>query len=200
MIPTITAFLVMLNPFAMFLYLGPIMKELPHKDFVSVLLRASIISMGIFSIFLFAGDFLFQDIFRIDFESFRIFGGIVVFSLAYFYIVHGHKALVRMKTDLDDLASEIALPFMVGAGTISLTLVMAHEFSTVEGLGLLSVILSLNSFMILALKFVRDKIPKQKIKIAFDKNMEIFLRLTGFFLGAIGINMVITGITALVLA
>jgi multiple antibiotic resistance protein len=114
--------------------------------------------------------------------------------------VKGNKALVQVKTDLDDLASEIALPFMVGAGTISLTLLMAHEFSFLEGIGLLSLVLALNYFMILGLKVVRDNIPRKKIKVAFDKNMEIFLRLTGFFLGAIGINMVIVGVSNLFLA
>jgi multiple antibiotic resistance protein len=46
----------------------------------------------------------------------------------------------------------------------------------------------------MALKIFRDNIPKKKIRMVFDHNMEIFLRLNGFFVGAIGINMVKVGI------
>jgi multiple antibiotic resistance protein len=38
---------------------------------------------------------------------------------------------------------------------------------------------------------------KHKFRVAFDKNMEILLRLNGFFIGAIGINMIIQGINSL---
>ena len=44
------------------------------------------------------------------------------------------------------------------------------------------------------LKKLRDDIKKKKFKIAFDKNMKLLLRLNGFFIGAIGIDMMIEGI------
>jgi multiple antibiotic resistance protein len=194
MIPIIIAFLVMLNPFAMFLYLLPVMNDLKNRVFLKVLLKATVISFIIFTIFLFIGDFLFEQVFQIGFEPFRIFGGIVIFSYAYFFIVKGQKAFIHMKENLDDLASEIALPFMVGAGTLTLTLLMAHQIGPTDGILALILILTLNYFFITLLKFIRDSISKTKLKVAFDKNMEIFLRLNGFFLGAIGINMMVIGI------
>ena len=195
MLTIITAFLVMLNPFAMFLYLQPVMHELSNRDFLKVLFKATLISLFIFILFLVLGDMLFESVFQIDFESFRIFGGIVIFSYAYFFIVKGQKAFIHMKENLDDLASEIALPFMVGAGTISLTIIMGHQLSAPEGILGLSIILTLNYIFIVFLKFLRDSIGKKKLKVAFDKNMEVLLRLMGFFIGAIGINMVVVGIT-----
>lgn len=194
MLSMIIAFLVMLNPFAMFIYLGPVMRELSHKDFMKVLFKASFISFCIFLFFLLIGDILFEKIFQINFESFRIFGGIVIFSLSYFYIVKGQKALIHMMESLDDLASEIALPFMVGAGTISLTLLMSHHYVLINSIIALMIILGVNYLFILGLKAIKDTIEKKKFRIAFDKNMEILLRLNGFFLGAIGINMIVTGI------
>ena len=194
MLTAIIAFLVMLNPFAMFLYLGHIMQELSDRDFRIVLFKASAISFGIFLLFLFVGDALIQKVFQINFESFRIFGGIVIFSFAYFFIVKGEKALVHMMENLDDLAAEIALPFMVGAGTISLTIIMSYKFSFAIGILSLIIILGLNYIFILGLKALKDTIEKKKFRIAFDKNMEILLRLNGFFVGAIGVNMITTGI------
>ena len=39
----------------------------------------------------------------------------------------------------------------------------------------------------------------KRIKIAFDKNMGVLLRLNGFFIGAMGIDMILTGINNLFL-
>ncbi len=194
MIPIMIAFLIMLNPFALFLYLQPIMKELSHNDFVKVLAKASLISFLIYLVFMFTGDFIIKKIFQIDFESFRIFGGIVIFSFAYYFIVKGQLALVHMKENLDDLAAEIALPFMVGAGTISLAILMGNSLSPTIGPIALTLIMAINYILILILKAIRDEINKKRFRIAFDKHMEILLRINGFFIGAIGIDMIITGL------
>ncbi len=199
MIGEIVSFLIMLNPFALFIYLGPVMKELKSSKFRKVLFKASIISFVIFVFFVATGNFIFTSVFRIDFESFRIFGGLIIFSFAYFYIIKGHKAMIHTKGSIDDLASEIALPFMVGSGTISLSILMGNSLSLIEGIIALSIILGVNFALILVLKRIREDIPKKKYRIAFDKNMGILLRMTGFFVGAIGVNMVLTGIKNLFL-
>jgi multiple antibiotic resistance protein len=194
MISSIVEFLVMLNPFALFLYLEPIRKDLNHKKFMIVIFKASLISFTICLVFFFLGDAIFRSVFQINFESFRIFGGIIIFSYAYYYIVKGQKALIIIKEDLDDLASEIALPFMVGAGSISLSIILSHKQSYAMGTVSLVIIFLLNFVILFVLKKLRDSVEGKKFKTAFDKNMEVLLRLNGFFIGAIGINMVLTGL------
>ncbi|GAA4441663.1 MarC family protein [Pontibacter saemangeumensis] len=200
MIAAIVSFLVMLNPFALFLYLKPIMKDLSDADFRSVFLKASTISFCIYMVFLLFGDLVFQKVFRINFESFRIFGGIVLFSFSYMFIVQGKKAFIQIKGDLHDLASEIALPFMVGAGTISLTVLMSEQLQLWQGAVALALIMLLNYLTIMGLKQVRRAMRSQKFQTAFDKIMELLLRINGFFLGAIGVDMVVTGVSNLMLA
>jgi multiple antibiotic resistance protein len=196
MIAAIIAFLVLLNPFALFIYLQPVMRELSEKDFHKVLFKASLISFFIFALFVIAGDLIFQKVFQINFEAFRIFGGIIIFTLAYLFIIQGKKSLIAMKENLDDLASEIALPFMVGAGTISLCIVMSNKFSIPKGILLLSIIMVVHYIIIFLLVKIR-KLFGPELRIAFDKNMEIALRLNGLFVGAIGVNMIIVGISSL---
>jgi multiple antibiotic resistance protein len=200
MIAAIFSFLVMLNPFALFLYLKPIMHDLSDTDFRSVFLKASVISFSIFLVFLLFGDMVFQKVFRINFESFRIFGGIVLFSFAYIFIVQGKKAFIQIKGDLHDLASEIALPFMVGAGTISLTVLMSERLVLWQGVLALAIIVLTNYAVIMGLKQIRNGMRSKKVRLAFDKNMELLLRINGFFLGAIGVDMVVTGVSNLILA
>lgn len=197
MISSLLGLLVMLNPFALFLYLSPIMDDLEHRNFVRVLFQASVISFAVLFVFFVSGLFIFEQVFQIDFESFRIFGGVVIFSFAYFFIVKGQRALIHMKESLDDLASEIALPFMVGAGMISLTIILRINYSFFEGLIGLFAVIMVNFFVILLLKYFRDTIAKKKFKMAFDKNMEILLRINGFFVGAIGVDMIIAGVSSL---
>ena len=194
MLSSIIEILVMLNPFALFLYLEPIRKDLTHKSFMLVIFKATLISLFICLVFFLSGDFIFRRVFQIEFESFRIFGGIIIFSYAYFFIVKGQRALIMIKENLDDLASEIALPFMVGAGTISLSILLSQKHSLVIGATSLFIIFAINFLVLFAMKRFRDSIDGKKFKTAFDKNMEVLLRLNGFFIGAIGINMVLTGI------
>ena len=194
MLSSIIEILVMLNPFALFLYLDPIRKDLSHRSFMMVIFKATLISLFICLAFYFSGDVLFRKVFMIDFESFRIFGGIIIFSYAYFFIVKGQKALIMIKENLDDLASEIALPFMVGAGTISLSIILSQKHTLWMGALILFIIFGINFLVLFFLKRFRDSIDGRKFKTAFDKNMEVLLRLNGFFIGAIGINMVLTGI------
>ena len=194
MISSIVEFLVMVNPFALFLYLDPVRKDLSLRSFNILLLKASLISLVISLVFFFSGTLFFEKVFNINFESFRIFGGIIIFSYAYFYIVKGQKALIIMKEDLDDLASEIALPFMVGAGSISLSILLSQKTSWTMGSITLVIIYALNFVIIFLLNQFRNSIEKRKFKTAFDKNLEVLLRLNGFFIGAIGINMMLTGI------
>jgi len=194
MLVSIIGLLVMLNPFALFLYLEPVRKDLDHKHFMRVIFKASMISLTICFFFFFSGEFLFKKIFMIDFESFRIFGGIIIFSYAYMYIVKGQKALIIIKENLDDLASEIALPFMVGAGTISLTIVTSYRHTRLVGILVLVAAFLINFLSIYLLKIFRDSLDRKKFKTAYDKNIEVLLRLNGFFIGAIGVNMVFVGI------
>lgn len=194
MLSSIIEILVMLNPFALFLYLEPIRKDLTHKSFMIVILKATLISLFICLVFFLSGDFIFRRVFQIEFESFRIFGGIIIFSYAYFFIVKGQRALIMIKENLDDLASEIALPFMVGAGTISLSILLSQKHSILIGATSLFIIFAINFLVLFSMKKFRDSIDGKKFKTAFDKNMEVLLRLNGFFIGAIGINMVLTGI------
>lgn len=194
MLVSIVELVVMLNPFALFLYLEPLQKDLNHKQFMTVIVKATLISLFICYLFFFSGEFLFKRVFMIDFESFRIFGGIIIFSYAYFFIVKGQRALIMIKENLDDLASEIALPFMVGAGTISLSILTSYRHTKLIGVLILLIAFLINFLSIYLLKIVRDKMEGKRLKTAYDKNMEVLLRLNGFFIGAIGVNMVLTGI------
>jgi len=199
MLTVIISFIAMLNPFALFLYLEPIMDDLTNKSFTKVLTKATMISAIVLALFVLSGDHIFRNVFHINFESFRIFGGIIIFTFAFQFIIKGHRAFITMTANLDDLASEIALPFMVGSGTISLSILMRNTLDLPGAMIALVISLTINFIIIIILKALKDHIARKKFKVLFDKIMEISLRINGFFLGAIGIDMIITGLKATIL-
>jgi multiple antibiotic resistance protein len=197
MLEAVTGFLVMINPFALFLYLRPVMIDLKPDRFRRVMLRASLISLVMFLIFVGTGNTLFTEILNVRFHSFRLFGGIVIFSFAYLFIVKGEAALIQTREDLTELASGIALPFMVGAGTISLATLMGNQLGFWRAALALIIILVVNFGIIMTLKLIREEIPRPGFQVAFDKVMAIFLRVNGFLLGAIGVDMIVTSASEL---
>lgn len=197
MLSFILNFLVLLNPFALFIYLNPVMEELKPKDFFDVLTKASITSLIIFILFLFFGSEFFQHVLKIRFESFRIFGGIVISTFALIFIIQGKKSFFTLKGTLDDIAAEIALPFMVGAATVSLAIVIGDAFTDEKSVFIVFASLLLNQFIIMLLFWLKYKVFKKRLRAAFDKCMSMFLRLNGFLVGAIGVNMIISGVRSL---
>jgi multiple antibiotic resistance protein len=160
---------------------------------MKVLIRASFISLVIFVFFAWSGEYIFTEIIQIRFDAFRIFGGIVFFVIAVMYIVHGRKAIIELEENLHDLASTIALPFMVGAGTISYSVIIGHKFMPIRASLMLFAIMAITVVCILGLLSLRGVLVS-RLKVAFDKVMNISMRLMGFFVGAIGVDMIITGI------
>lgn len=190
----IVSFLVLFNPIALFIYLNGIIEELPRKTFLQVLLKASVTSCIILIIFAVLGDKIFAKILSIRFASFQIFGGLVVLTIALIFIIQGKKSILTLRENLDDMASEIALPFMVGATTVSLSIIIGNHFSALQSAGIIAVSLLINYLGLLLLIVLKYDMLKNRLRVAFDKTLNIFLRLNGFFLGAIGVDMIIKGI------
>jgi multiple antibiotic resistance protein len=81
----------MLNPVALFLYLNPIAHTISRRQFFGIVRKATLIAGAIYALFIFSGDYIFLNIFQINFDSFRLFGGIVIFTMAFMFIVNGKE-------------------------------------------------------------------------------------------------------------
>ncbi|MBD3401552.1 hypothetical protein GF420_01550, partial [candidate division GN15 bacterium] len=78
--------LVILNPFAQMVYLGELMNETDVRTFVKIFVQATVLTTIICLIFAESGEFILYDVFQVRFSTMRIFGGLIVFSLAFVYI------------------------------------------------------------------------------------------------------------------
>lgn len=193
----IIRFLIFMNPIALFLYLVPLKREMGMRHFANVVARASFISYLVYVVFAVSGDRFFQ-LLNVDFEAFRIFGGIVVAGLSLIFIIQGKKSLISTQGELNRIAAEIALPFMVGAGTIALSIIVGRQLGAFNASIAIFIVMFLTFAIIVALGGFRSALNK-RAKATFDQNADILLRINSFIIGAIGIDMVVNGIKNLML-
>ena len=193
MLQFIFYFLALMNPFALFIYLLPLNKSLSLRSYVWILVRASIISYLIYAFFAVSGEAFFTRVLQIDFDSFRIFGGLVLVGFALSFILQGKESMIRTRGELDKIAAEVALPFMVGAGTITLSIIIGLRLGAALSLLTILIVMILNLAIVVALAGFRHKLKKKR-QVVMDKNLEIFLRLNGFIVGAFGVDLIVTGI------
>lgn len=201
MIAFIFSFLILLNPFALFIYMLPLYKEQKLGTFFKILTGATLISYVIYAAFAIFGQSIFE-VLKVNFEAFRIFGGIVLISFALSFILQGKKSMINTRGEIGKLASEVALPFIVGAGTITQSILIGEAQTSLRAAFIVGVVMLANFCIVGGLMTVRDQLEKahSKYTVAFDKNAEILLRINGFIVGAYGVDLIVVGIRNLMQA
>lgn len=198
MIELIIYFLALLNPFALFIYLLPLKRAVDFRVYSHILARASVIAFIIYAFFAVFGDAFFTSVLKISFDSFRIFGGIVLIAFALSFIIQGKESMITTKGELSKIATEVALPFMVGAGTITLSIILGNRLGAVNAVFALLIIMLVNFLVVFLLAYFRQAL-NSKAKDVMDHNLDVFLRINGFIAGAFGVDLVVTGIQNLFL-
>lgn len=185
--------IVLLNPFLLVIYLLDVIEKLDQKTFRKVVIRAGLIATFIFCIFAILGDTIFTDLFQSDFASFQIFGGIVFFLIGLQFVFHGPNALELLRGESEHLAGAIAMPILIGPGTISASVIIGEKLPPIEAC--IAVFFSVMSSIIIVilLKSVHDFV-KKKHEPLIQRYIEIAGRITSFFIGTFAIEMIIQGI------
>ncbi|MBN1589137.1 MAG: MarC family protein [Pirellulales bacterium] len=193
---SLVAFMAILNPFALSLYLAGLMDELDRKQFFSVLLQASLISSAVFFLFAWCGEPLLVDFLAVEPSALRVFGGLIFVIVAYNYVTQGYKATVFLRGDLEGLPSSIALPFMIGAGTITQAILTGKRHNTDSAFIIIACAIVLSFLIVAAFKITRDHMsgPRERV---FQRYVNILARLNGLIIGAISIDMIAEGLRQL---
>jgi multiple antibiotic resistance protein len=189
----IISFLVLINPIVMFIYLQPVIRRLPQKTLGRVIAHGSLVAFTVFFVFALVGNVFFKDILQIKFDSFRIFGGLIIAYFSIAKIAQGRTSIITYDDDHASIANQIAMPLLIGAGTISLSIIIGNKYDPFTTAFILAAVLIINYLALVLLTKFREKIMHYFAK-DFDSYMEGILRLFAFFAGAIGIDMIVTGI------
>jgi multiple antibiotic resistance protein len=189
-------FLAILNPFALCLYLAGVMDDLESRSFTKVLFWASLISLVVFWLFAILGERLLVDVLGVRPEALRIFGGVIFFVVAYNYVTKGYRAAEVLRGSLEELPSAIALPFMIGAGTITQAILLGKKHGSYLSMFLLFVGLCICFFVVVSFKLIRDWLKDVREKV-FERYVNILSRINGLLIGAISTEMVVSGVRRL---
>jgi multiple antibiotic resistance protein len=197
---SLTLFLVLFNPFLMSIYLMDLIQELDSRTFLQVLARATVISGVVFLLFAWGGERIFTDVLQISFESFLIFGGIVIFIIALQMMFMGGVALKQLRGgDASHITGSIAMPFMIGPGTISASVVTGNILPYGWAAAAIVLSLMLTIVLIMVLKHAFDVIKVRNVDL-LERYIDITGRAGALLTGSIGIQMIVQGIKNLVSA
>ncbi|MBA2117557.1 MarC family protein [Bremerella alba] len=193
LIDSTTLLLVLLNPFLLCIYLLDLIQGLDTQGFARTMIRAGLMSAAIYFGFAVVGDTVFTTIFKVRYESFLMFGGIVFLLVSIRLVMNGSNALKSLRGEEPHGAEGTALPFMLGPGTISASIVTGAKVSIPEAAGAIFFAVFVCVLSIIFLKWIHDIIRKRHEKI-MERYLDTIGRIMALLTGTIAVDMILNGL------
>ncbi len=191
---TMTLMFVLLNPFLVIVYLTDVVQRLERRMFQKVLIRAAFIASAVFCSFALLGDAVFSDIVQADFASFQIFGGVIFLLIGIQFVFKGPSAIELLRGESEHLAGAIAMPVLIGPGTISASVVAGKRHEPLLACGTLLIAVAVSIVVMLCLKWVHDMVRPQNEQL-IQRYVEVTGRITALFVGTVAVEMIMTGLS-----
>ena len=167
------------------------------KTFNKGLIQGGLIAYVVFMLFAWGGEAIFSTYLNIRFESFQIFGGLIFLVIGYRFVFQGADTIGEMRGAPEHLAGTIAMPFMIGPGTISAAVVTGMSLSIGEAALVIAFTLFLTCSVLIIMKLSHDHLRYSHAKY-IDHYFDIVGRLSALLIGTIAIDMIVTGIMGLI--
>lgn len=196
-ISTFILFFSLLNPFLMSIYMIGLIRHTETKVFNKALIQGGLITYVVFLLFAWGGEAIFNRYLNVRFESFLIFGGLIFLVIGYRYVFQGADTIGEMRGAPEHLAGTVAMPFMIGPGTISAAVVTGMSMSIVEAAIVIALVLFLTCSVLIAMKFSHDHLRYKHAKY-IDRYFDIVGRLAALLIGTIAVDMIVNGVTRLI--
>lgn len=190
-------FFSLLNPFLMSIYMIGMIRNIEARIFNRALIQGSGIAYLVFMFFAWGGERIFNQYLNVRFESFQIFGGIIFLVIGYRYVFQGADTIGAIRGAPEHLAGTVAMPFMIGPGTISAAVVTGMDIGLTGAALVMLVTLALTCIILILMKFMHDNLRYKHAKYV-DYYFDIVGRLSALLIGTIAVDMIVTGITHLI--
>ncbi|MDC5665744.1 MarC family protein [Acinetobacter baumannii] len=196
-ISTFILFFSLLNPFLMSIYMIGLIRHTETRVFNKALIQGSLIAYVVFLLFAWGGEAIFNRYLNVRFESFLIFGGLIFLVIGYRYVFQGADTIGEMRGAPEHLAGTVAMPFMIGPGTISAAVVTGMSMSLLEAAIVIALVLFVSCSVLIAMKFSHDHLRYSHAKY-IDHYFDIVGRLAALLIGTIAVDMIVNGVTRLI--
>lgn len=188
-----TLMVVLLNPFLVIVYLLDVVEKLDRVRFARVLGQGCLIAWGIFSGFALLGEKVFSNLMQAEFASFQIFGGVVFLLIGVQFVFNGPRAIAVLRGDSENLAGAIAMPVLVGPGTISVSVLAGERIPTWQAVAAVGLAVAVAYAIMVLLKQLHDYVRPRREPLV-QRYIEIAGRITALFIGTISVEMIMQGL------
>jgi len=184
---------VLINPFLLSIYLMDLLQRLDAARLRAVLLRAAAIAGVVFAVVAMVGEALFTDVLQVRYAAFLLFGGAIFLLVGLRMVFGGAEALTLLRGEPEHLAGAVAMPFLIGPGTVNASILAGTKLSSIGAT--LSIALALAASMIglALLKWVYDHV-RDRYTALVGRYVDIVGRLSALVIGSIAVDMMLHGI------
>ncbi len=181
--------LALINPVSKISILTVFTQKADRKDISSISFKATLVSLFILLLSMFAGKLVLNKIFHVDFYSLKIAGGIVLFWVGFGALRKG----VFFEQSINERFSDISLvplacPMIAGPATITAVIALHINNGTVQTAVPIFCAIFIN------LLLMRMSIPIGNILQKFNI-LGALIRLTGLIVMTMGVQMILDGIS-----
>jgi len=185
-------FLALVNPFSKVLFLASYTPELDFRNLWEMSWRATVWGLGILVIFTLVGQFVLNEIFRVEMYSLKVVGGMIIFAIGWNAVRKGmffQKEDYKVHEVLNEMSIvPLATPLIAGPGTITVAISTGAQYGIFVCLASLYIALLVNLiFMLFSLVISR-----------FTQMLSLtgpLIRITGLIVAVVAMQMFFSGLS-----
>ncbi len=170
-----------------------ILRPLPPRRRARVILRESLIGLGVLALFLLVGRQALA-LLQVSMSSLSLAGGVILFLIALSMVFKGGDTLIQGESGTDPLIVPLAVPLIAGPSAISTVMLVAGRAPGHPGAPLVALALAWSAGTVLLLA------SGALYRLLGDKVLQACERLMGLLLAMISVEMVTAGLRALLAA
>lgn len=195
----VALFLVLINPVLLAVHLHGALSTLDARTSHAVLLRAAVATGIVFSLFAATGDWVFSQVLQVRFASFLLFGGAVFLVLALRLVMNGPETREQLMgvgsggASSGRLAGAIAMPFLIGPGTVSASVLAGARLPLVVAVLAIAVVLAVTMGSVLVLERLHDRLQRA-MPGGMERYTDVVNRISALVLGTVAVDMILNGI------
>jgi small neutral amino acid transporter SnatA (MarC family) len=157
------------------------------------LILAGLSSSVVFCCFAILGDAIFATLLQAQFASFQIFGGLVFLLIAVQFVFRGPSAIEILRGESKHIAGAIAMPVLIGPGTISASVVIGKRHDPISACAVILVAVTICLVTVGLLKWLHDLVQPRR-EALIERYIEIAGRVTALVVGTIAVEMILKGL------
>lgn len=185
--------LVILNPFALSVYLIDIFRSHSLGVVTGIALRAASISGVVFCVFAYTGEAVFKEVLQVRFAAFQVFGGVLFLLIALRFMLSGSSTLVSLRGEPGHVAGTVAMPFMIGPGTVSAATIAGLKLPPLLAFASIAAALACTVALLTLFKLLFDWVGARNAQLT-ERYVQLASRVSAMAMGAIAVEMSFHGL------